>query len=153
MPLALATALQFTILIFHNCDNIPAMYVTPDVVTTEATAFVVYSYCNGLGHYDAAIPCHHVSNKSTEKKRCSCGINMEGAKQNCSPNAIYMTRCGCFKEGKPCTYLYMLLYELQQSKRSTYTDTKKAERIKRKHAFQIELPKSKKKLLRKEEKL
>ena len=55
-----------------------------------------------------------------------------------------MTRCGCFKEGKPCTYLYMPLYELQQSKRSTYTDTKKAERIKRKHAFQIELPKSKK---------
>ena len=68
MPLALATALQFTILIFHNCDNIPTMYVTPDVVTTEATAFVVYSYCNGLGHYDAAIPCHHVSKKSTEKK-------------------------------------------------------------------------------------
>ena len=34
MPLVLATALQCPILIFHNSNDIPTMYVSPDLVTT-----------------------------------------------------------------------------------------------------------------------
>ena len=143
MPLTLATALQCTIIIFHNSNTTPTMYVTPDLVTTEATAFVVYTYCNGLGHYDAAIPCHQVSTSNEKPSRCSCGINKKDDKKNCSHNAMYLSRCGCFKLGKPCTHLCRCLN--CNNPNGAHTPTQKtAERIKRKHAFQVELPKSKK---------
>ena len=64
MPLALATALQFPLIIFSSHSNTPVMYVTPDLVTTEATAFVVHTR-SGLGHYDAATPCHNLSQKQS----------------------------------------------------------------------------------------
>ena len=57
MPLAIATALQFSL---HKDTNSPTMYVTPEVVTTEASAFLVYTAADG-GHYDAAVPCHKIS--------------------------------------------------------------------------------------------
>ena len=57
MPLAIATALQFSL---HKDTNSPTMYVTPEVVTTEASAFLVYTAAEG-GHYDAAVPCHKIS--------------------------------------------------------------------------------------------
>ena len=64
MPLALATALQFPLIIFSSHSNTPVMYVTPDLVTTEATAFVVHTR-SGLGHYDAATPCRNLSQKQS----------------------------------------------------------------------------------------
>ena len=90
MPLALATALQFPLIIFPSPSNTPVMYVTPDLVTTEATAFVVHT-CSGLGHYDAAIPCHKLSHKQSNQDtfiRCSCGVNKKDSVfQSCIPNA------------------------------------------------------------------
>ena len=66
MPLALATALQCPILMEDNSNDIPTIqYVSPDLVTT---AFVVYTSCNGLGHYDAAIPCHQVATVTDNEK-------------------------------------------------------------------------------------
>ena len=71
MPLALATALQFTIVIFHNNSVTPVMYVSPDIVTTEATAFVVYTHSK-VGHYDVAIPCHQCTTMSNVIKFTPC---------------------------------------------------------------------------------
>ena len=55
MPLALSTALQFSIVIFSKDSRTPIMYVTPDNVASEATAFVVYNP-EGEGHYIVALP-------------------------------------------------------------------------------------------------
>ena len=49
MPLALSTALQFSIVIFSKDSRTPIMYVTPDNVASEASAFVVYNP-EGGGH-------------------------------------------------------------------------------------------------------
>ena len=146
MPLALATALQCAILIFHNSNGIPTMYVSPDLVTTEATAFVIYTSYNGLGHYDAAIPCHQAAAVTDNEKpnRCSCGINKKNAKDRCSPNTIYTTRCRCFKLGKPCTHRCRCVSCNNPNGARIPMKKSVDGRVKRKHAFQVEIPHSKK---------
>ena len=105
MPLALATALQISIVIFHKDPNTPIMYVTPEIVTTEASAFLVYTRSE-VGHYDAAVPCHKMGAPTSNSKSnsCRCGANKTNASaKSCMPSAIYTTRCKCFKASQPCT--------------------------------------------------
>lgn len=55
MPSALATVLQSPIIVITaNTDN-TVMYITPEVVTTEYSLFLIYNP-TGPGHYDAALP-------------------------------------------------------------------------------------------------
>ena len=70
MPLALSTALQFSIVIFSKDSRTPIMYVTPDNVASEATAFVVYNP-EGEGHYDVALPYHRCGNVSSQTTKLS----------------------------------------------------------------------------------
>ena len=52
------------------------MYVTPEIVTTEASAFLVYTRSE-VGHYDAAVPCHKMGAPTSNSKSnsCRCGAN------------------------------------------------------------------------------
>lgn len=146
MPLALATALQCPVVILHNNNDIPTMYVSPDIVTTDATAFVVYTSHNGLGHYNAAISCQRSATVTDDDKpnRCNCGINKRNTNDSCSPNALYMTRCRCFKLGKPCTHQCRCVN--CRNPNGARIPVKKSidGRVKRKHAFQVDIPQSKK---------
>lgn len=54
MPLALATVLQATIIIFTSNQEHP-IYITPNLITTEEAIILVYDP-SGSGHYDAALP-------------------------------------------------------------------------------------------------
>ena len=144
MPLALATALQFPIIIFPNQTDLPIMYVTPEIVTTEATAFVVYTSA-GPGHYDAALPCHKfASQKISSPNKCSCGINKTTAgRQTCIPSAIYATRCICFKMSQPCTSICRCV-NCHNPSGARPTPTKESTRKRRKHSFQVvDVPTSK----------
>ena len=146
MPLALATTLQFPLIIFSSHSNTPVMYVTPDLVTTEATAFVVHTR-SGLGHYDAATPCHNLSQKQSNQDtliRCSCGVNTkDSVNQSCIDNAVYMTRCKCYKNSKPCTSLCRCVnYSNPSGARIQHSEGTRT-RTKRKHHFQVDLPQSK----------
>ena len=143
MPLALATALQISIVIFHKDPNTP-MYVTPEIVTTEASAFLVYTHSEE-GHYDAAVPCHKMGAPTSNSKSNSsrCGANKTNASaKSCMPSAIYTTRCKCFKASQPCTALC----------RCTNCDNPYGprppplqgdQRSRRKHPLQINIPSSK----------
>ena len=140
MPLALATALQFPLIIFPSHSNTPVMYVTPDLVTTEATAFVVHTRI-GLGHYDTATPCHKPSQEQNTFIRCSCGVNKKD-----SVNLMLctcMTRCKCYKHSTPCTSLCRCVNFSNLSgarilhSKGTRTTTK------RKKHFQVDLLQSK----------
>lgn len=135
MPMALTSALQFTIVSFHNKCDTPAMYVSPDLVTTAVAAFLVYTSYSGLRHYDAAIPCYQLLSLPGNEKsnRCSCGINKQNAKNSCSPNKIYMTRCSCFKQNKPCTHLCHCVN--CSNPNGVHTPM---------HAFRVDIPHSKK---------
>ena len=65
-------------------------------------AFVVHTRI-GLGHYDAATPCHKPSQEQNTFIRCSCGVNKKD-----SVNLMLctcMTRCKCYKHSTPCTSL------------------------------------------------
>ena len=139
MPLALATALQFPLVIFPTHSK---MYITPDLVTTEATAFVVHTH-SGLGHYDTAIPCHKPSYAESSEDtpiRCSCGVNKKiSTKESCMPNAVYMTRCKCYKSSKPCTALCRCIgCSNPNGARIPYSSSCT------KHHCQVDLPQSKK---------
>ena len=92
MPLALSTALQFSIVIFSKDSRTPIMYVTPDNLASEATTFVVYNP-EGEGHYDVALPYHRCGNVSSQATKlsvtfCKCGINKRGldilARKSCN---------------------------------------------------------------------
>ena len=107
MPLALSTALQFSIVIFSKDSRTPIMYVTPDNVASEATAFVVYNP-EGEGHYDVALPYHRCGNVSSQATKlyvtfCKCGIYKRGldilARKSCNSCPFYAARCKCFKSG------------------------------------------------------
>ena len=55
MPDALATALQTSIIIFTRNTDSPVMYITPEVIKTDYSIFVIFDP-TGSGHYDAAVP-------------------------------------------------------------------------------------------------
>ena len=73
--------MQCPVVIFHNNSDIPTMYVSPEIVTTNATAFVIYTSHNGLGLYDAAVPGQpRVCVADNDKPiKCSYGINKKNA--------------------------------------------------------------------------
>lgn len=105
MPLALATALRATIIIFSASTPYP-MYVTQEGTTSTLTAFVVYTP-SGPGHYDAAIPYIKMTKPNFQPKRssCNCGVNSKSNQNSCKPSPIYQTRCKCLKNAKSCTSL------------------------------------------------
>ena len=146
MPLALATALQFSLVIFHKDPNTPTMYVTPEVVTTEASAFLVYTP-SGPGHYDAAIPCHKKSTPDSQEdskpKSCRCGANKTNVStQSCKPCPIYTTRCKCYKSSQPCTTLCGCT-NCDNPYGSRPPPSHSGKRIRRKHDLQMDIPSSK----------
>ena len=142
MPLALATALQISIVIFHkdpNTPNTPIMYVTPEIVTTEASAFLVYTRSE-VGHYDAAVPCHKMGAPTSNSKSnsCRCGANKTNASaKSCMPSAIYTTRCKCFKASQPCTVQHFA------NAQTVPPPLQGDQRSRRKHPLQINIPSSK----------
>ena len=82
MPLALARAIQCSIVIFHSNISQPPTFISPVNVDCSATAFLVYNP-NGSGHYDAALPVHTQATEVVHTKSfsCRCGSN----KKNCKP--------------------------------------------------------------------
>ena len=144
MPLALATALQISIVIFHKDPNTPTMYVTPEIVTTEASAFLVYTRSE-VGHYDAAVPCHKMGAPTSNSKSnsCRCGANKTNASaKSCMPSAIYTTRCKCFKASQPCTALCKCT-NCDNPYGPRPPPLQGDQRSRRKHPLQIDIPSSK----------
>ena len=144
MPLALATALQISIVIFHKDPNTPTMYVTPEIVTTEASAFLVYTRSEE-GHYDAAVPCHKMGAPTSNSKSnsCRCGANKTNASaKSCMPSAIYTTRCKCFKASQPCTALCKCT-NCDNPYGPRPPPLQGDQRSRRKHPLQIDIPSSK----------
>lgn len=74
MPLALATALKCSIVIFPTDTARQPIFVSPQNITTLTTAFVVYEP-QGTGHYDAAIPfaVHDAHPANPKHFSCHCG--------------------------------------------------------------------------------
>ena len=113
MPLALATVLQATIIIFTSNQEHP-IYITPNLITTEEAIILVYDPC-GSGHYDAALPyqdpeqvtsLHHIPTKQSPQIRCRCGVNSQSEeRKSCLPLAHSLTKCKCYKASQPCTSL------------------------------------------------
>ena len=60
------------------------------------------------------------------------------------PNPIYATRCKCFKLSIPCTWLCRCLNCSNPYGARTATPQGKPTRSRRKHAYQVKLPASKK---------
>ena len=150
MPLALSTALQFSIVIFSKDSRTPIMYVTPDNVASEATAFVVYNP-EGEGHYDVALPYHRCGNVSSQAPKlsvtfCKCGINKRGldilARKSCNSSPFYAARCKCFKSGQPFT-ITCHCYNCGNPNGPRPIPTRIKKRVNRKHELQIDIPNSK----------
>ena len=67
----------------------PTMYITPEIIAKEVTAFLVYTP-DGGGHYDAAIPHHIRKNMHELNSCCRCGSNQKNStSQSCKPSPIY----------------------------------------------------------------
>lgn len=99
MPLAMATVLQATIIIFPSSSESSTMYITPQRITTDETIFVCYDP-TGSGHYDAALPyqdseqvAQHTPVDSSTHIRCRCGVNNTSEQSACVPLPHYSTRC------------------------------------------------------------
>ena len=109
MPLAMATILNSTILIFTRSSSCSPMYVNSLSGQSENTVFVLYDP-RGPGHYDAVIPYSctsgvaHTASKVTTipKVSCNCGVNKKFPITSCAPNPVYSSRCKCYKQSKPC---------------------------------------------------
>ena len=110
MPLALATALQASLVIVTN-NNSPLMYVNPAVGRGEISAFLIYTSI-GCGHYDAAIPYPYTIKQSTVTAKldstktcisCGCGVNNQPGRKSCTLNTAYATRCKCYKNHQQCS--------------------------------------------------
>ena len=147
MPLALCTALQFSMVIFSTDVRLPIMYITPEIVASESTAFLVHTPQDNdrltKGHYDYAVPFHSASRRPLSQLKtitCRCGANRKDDTVSCKPSPFYATRCKCLKESKSCTSLCRChncanpggVKPLQFTTRN-----------KRKHAFQQDIPSSK----------
>lgn len=152
MPLAIATALQCSIVIFLADASEHPRYVSPINVQSTATAFLVYNP-TGSGHYDAALLIHNTSLSAsvTKSMSCGCGSNKKTVKlssSSCTDSPFYRSRCKCLKNKQPCTSLcYCCQCENPHGKRQKVqlsATSQPARRINRKHHFQLEMPKSKK---------
>lgn len=150
MPLALSTALQFSIVIFSTDSRRPVMYVTPDITATDATAFLVYNP-DGKGHYDAAIPCHQhkeaqMPSSAFMSTSCKCGVNKQASsvtRASCKSSPFYQTRCKCFKNDKPCTLLCRC-YNCENPYGARPIPSNIKTRVNRKHALEaVDVPNSK----------
>ena len=88
MPLALATALQCSIVTFSQNSSQPTMCASPLGVDSKATAFVVYDP-RGSGHYNAALPMHTTGTNTesdsskSETVSCRCGVNKKLKATSC----------------------------------------------------------------------
>ena len=147
MPLAMATILNSTILIFTRSSCSP-MYVTPLSGQSEKTVFLIYDP-RGPGHYDAALPykCtngppHTVSEVPQSQTSCNCGVNKKHPVTSCAPNPVYSSRCKCYKQSKPCNSLCHCKscsnpYGVKPCKQEGPT------RQRRRHSMQEDVPSSK----------
>ena len=144
MPLA--TALQFSIVIFSKDPNTPTMYITPEVITTEATAFLIYTP-SGQGHYDAAIACHNLSTQTSpdhlKPASCSFGTgNKTLTNASCKPSPFYRTRCNCYKGSRSCSALCLCI-NCASPCGSRPPPSQGQKRTRRKHELQTVIPSSK----------
>ena len=93
VPLAISNALKASFVIFRPSKY--PLYVTPEDNTSLGTMFLVYQ-CDGLGHYDAAIPMvvHDPSVTTSTpdtSTKCSCGINSkDSTSKACVPKSLTM---------------------------------------------------------------
>ena len=147
MPLATATALQISLIIITT-SNSPVMFVNPAVGNGELSAFVVY-YCNGPGHYDAAIPYAHTLRQqplliSTSSKitSCNCGVNKTVSGISCSPNSMYATRCKCYNSSQQCSKSCRC--KNCNNPYGKNDSSTKSKRKRRPHTMQVSLPVGKK---------
>ena len=118
------------------------MYITPEVVTTEAVVFLVYD-STGKGHYDAAIPFHKLNRTNlVSSKNCTCGVNKKSTTTEFfNPCLIYTKRCKCYKESRPCNaWCQCVCCANPFGQRIQYS---KDDKRVRKHSLQVEVPKRK----------
>lgn len=143
MPSALATVLQSPIIVITaNTDN-TVMYITPEVVTTEYSLFLIYNP-TGPGHYDAALPYREPAAPRTQTLptvkpanpvSCSCGINSsDPGRKSCIPLEHYSTRCRCYKASQSCTS------HCRCKDCANPHGTKGGKRQRRAHSLQVEIP-------------
>jgi len=100
MPVAIAAAIQDTIVIFTIHQDSDPLYVVPMVGTPNGIIFLLYNPL-GIGHYNAAIPCCYeavdcnptLMKPSNVKTNCSCRVNTSKSNISCAPNPSYATRC------------------------------------------------------------
>ena len=153
MPLALARALQCSIVIFSVDNSQPTRFISPVNVECSATAFVVYNP-HELGHYDAALPIIHQRTHATETPiarkamSCRCGTNKKSSEPrnhpSCTDNPFYRSRCKCLKHKQPCNTICQCSgcknpHGHRPSKSSIKNiSTRKC----RKHEFQVKIPQS-----------
>ena len=93
MPLALSTALQLSCVIFTKDETVvPPLYITPEVVTTEATVLLVYT-SKGKGHYDAAIVAHSKGKLSkSDSICCRCGVKKRTMSANPASQQLFISQ-------------------------------------------------------------
>ena len=150
MPVAIATAIQATIVIFTTHQDSNPLYVVAMVSTPNAIIFLLYNPL-GTGHYDAAIPCCYeavdcnptLMKLSNVKTNCSCGVNTTKSNISCAPNPSYATRCKCYQKGLPCSFLCKCK-ECENPFGSKPPKTAGQKRTQHHHAMQAEILSSKK---------
>ena len=152
MPLAIARALQCSIVIFSVDNSQPTRFISPVNVECSATAFVVYNP-HELGHYDAALPIFQQGTNATKTPTaskamsCRCGTNkksFESSHSSCTDNPFYRSRCKCLKHKQPCTSLCQCSgCKNPHGQRPSKSSLKKTSTRKcRKHEFQVKISKS-----------
>ena len=106
MPLAMATALNASIIIFTTSNT---YYINSLLESDNGILFLVYN-CEGPGHYDAAIPFKLVACGEDVQPlpkvttSCKCGVNSSNTTlKSCIPLPHYSTRCGCHKSSTGCS--------------------------------------------------
>ena len=154
MPLALSTALQLSCVIFTRDETVvPPLYITPEIITTEATVFLVYT-SQGKGHYDAAIVAHSKGKLSkSDSIRCRCGVNKRTmSAKSCQSTAFYISRCKCLKQSKACGLHCQCAGCANPFGRRLPAPTVR-KRTKRKHTMQVPIPNSQTFANQREEKL
>lgn len=126
MPLALCTALQFSMIMFSTDVRLPIMYVKPEILASDATAFAVHTPQGDdghtKGHYDYAVPFDKGSGSTDchlpKSISCRCGANRKDETiQSCKP-LFYATRCKCLKASKLCISTMEIPVGLSHSKHS-----------------------------------
>ena len=163
MPLALCTALKFSMLIYSTDSRLKPIFISPEAVLHEQVVILIHTTpdpANGLikGHYDYALPIYRPQTQAPEectlqnkdkKFSCRCGVNKikmkdEESSWSCKPSPFYPSRCKCYKHSRPCTtQCKCRRCSNPYGCKPACCEQEKSTRKKRKHCLQVSIPSSK----------